>query len=61
MSSERSQIKMVFDSIYIEFKTKQNESTGLEVRKVLVWGDEAVSREGLIILIEVMVTQTCSL
>ena len=48
MSSERSQIKMVFDSIYIEFKTKQNGSTGLEVRKVLVLGDEAVSREGLV-------------
>ena len=48
MSSERSQIKMVFDSIYIECKTKQNESTGLEVRKVLVLGDEAVSREGLV-------------
>lgn len=36
---------MVFDSIYIEFKTKQTESTGLEVRKVLVWGDEVVSSE----------------
>ena len=48
MLSERSQIKMVFDSIYIECKTKQNESTGLEVRKVLVLGDEAVSREGLV-------------
>ena len=48
MSSERSQIKMVFDSIYREFKTKQNGSTGLEVRKVLVLGDEAVSREGLV-------------
>lgn len=46
MLSERSQIKMVFDSIYIEFKTKENESIGLEVRKVLVWGDEAVSSEG---------------
>ena len=45
MLSERSQIKMVFDSIYIEFKTKQNESTGLEVRKVFVLGDEAVSSE----------------
>ena len=49
MLSERSQIKMVFDSIYIEFKTKQNESTGLEVRKVFVLGDEAVSsEEGLV-------------
>lgn len=40
---------MLFDSIYRKFKNKQNESTVLEVGKVVVLGEEVGAvRQGLV-------------
>lgn len=46
---------MLFDSIYRKFKNKQNESTVLEVRKVIVLGEEVGSSEagfGLLVIFD---------